>query len=98
MCQSALETSRLVAEPDPEISVHSELIAGYDQYALLVAEPFHQTGRADWPGIAWIRNCAGAWGNETKRRSVRSKPLLENTEAGVDDAARAGEDPGAHVR
>ena len=46
------------SEPDAEVAVHLEEVAGHDEHAVLVTEPLGQHGRADRMRVAHERDGA----------------------------------------
>ena len=90
--ESALALARWLAEPDPQVPVHAEMIAGHDQQALLHAQASHQLGRVDRVIVADVHDRAGVWRHVAEEAAVRIEPAGHDWKILVQDGSRSRQD------
>src|SRR5439155_14830875 len=91
--EPGLEIIRLFAVPDPQVSIHPEVIAGDDQNTFSLAQPGDQLDRIDSIVVTKIGDCTGVGRRVAEEIAVRIEPPGEDGKILVENRTSAREQP-----
>src|SRR5216110_2108075 len=90
--ETLLEIVDFIAESDSQVSVHTEVIAGHDEDALLLTEPRHELCRIDRMAVADVHDRAGVGRRVAEEVAVGVEPSGDDREVAIENGTGAFED------